>query len=343
MSDRPAGSRRSQVIVTAVVAALLGVAFVGGAWWNHEQAQVAIDAARGDASPEAADTAETGDAEIAPDRTQADTIAPAVPVSVPATADWPPLPPLDAPVAEVFDDLVDRARRGDAKAACRLGAELQRCLMASANSNAAASIELDVSRRNTTPEGAADAIARLQSAAETRGRGCDGVAMEQMRTAFQWQKQAALANPDLRVAFALSPALDPRDFVNELDAWQEYRTLAMPWLEAAAAQGDVAAVIALARVHGDMRRTSPPMPRFRMQDDEAFVVYADLMQRYGSNVAIVQREADAARERLSPDARQRASDRADALYRADAVLDEAAAGEAMRMSLRGVPEPERCE
>lgn len=185
-------------------------------------------------------------------------------------------------------------------------------------------------------------IARLQTRAEQGAQGCAGVGIDVLRSAFQWQRQAALADPGLRVAFALSPALDPHEFVNELDAWREYRALALPWLEAAAADGDVAAVIALARVHGDLRRTGPRVPPFRVEDDERFVVYADLMQRYGAHADIVARQADAARARLSPAARERAQARADALYRPDAVLDPAAADAAMRRSLQAVPDAERC-
>ena len=263
--------------------------------------------------------------------------------SAATSPEWPALPPVETPLAEVLDELVDRARRGDNKAACRLGAELQRCHIAWATRSMASDVEGDVSRRRDVPDAAVDAIARLQVSADRRGEGCSGVAFDQLKTAFQWQKQAALANPELRVAFALAPALDPRDFVNELDAWGEYRALALPWLEAAAAEGDVSAVIALARVHGDMRRTGPRVPPFRIEDDERFVVFADLMQRYGSRVDIVTSEAAAARERLSPEAQERARARSDALFRPDKVLDAGAANEAMRSSLQATLAPEKCD
>jgi hypothetical protein len=246
-------------------------------------------------------------------------------------------------LASVIDDLLDRAHQGDTKAACRLGAELQRCMMARATGAMAADIERDASRRSDVPDAAVNTIARLQTEAERHGAGCAGVSVGQLKSAFQWQKQAALADPKLRVAFALSPALDPRDFVNQLDEWQDYRALALPWLEAAAAEGDVAAVIALARVFGDLRRTSPRVPPFRVEDDEGFVVYADLMRRYGSRVDVVASEADAARQRLSADARRRASERVDSLYKPDAALDDVDAKEAMRVSLQSSIESSRCE
>lgn len=334
-----ATSRRRIVSVLLAIAVAAIAAFVAGAWWMRTSATApplpsVADAGDVAASPAPSDT--TGTA-ASPNPDSAVASAPA------AAAAWPALPPLDAPLADVLDDLTDRARRGDPKAACRLGAVLQRCLMARASGNTAADVERDVARRENTPEAAVNTIARLQSQAERAGKGCEGVPVDQLHAAFAWQKQAALANPDLRVAFALSPALDPRDFVNELDAWRDYRALALPWLEQAAAEGDLAAVIALARVHGDLRRTGPRVPPFRLQDDERFVVYADLMQRYGSHVDIIDSEARAARERLSPEARDRAQARADALYRADAARDPSAADEAMRASLRVFPDPARCE
>lgn len=152
----------------------------------------------------------------------------------------------------------------------------------------------------------------------------------------------APTNSRLRVAFALAPALDPREFLDKLDECHEYRERALPWLEAAAVDGDVVAVIALARVYGDMRRTSPRIPPFHVEDDERFAIYPDLMQRYGSSVAIVVGEAEAARQRLSQDLQRRARERADALYRSGAGLDSIDAKEAMRALLKTTLEPGRC-
>lgn len=46
------------------------------------------------------------------------------------TSRWPDLPPADTPLAQIVDQLDRRARAGDAKAACRLGAEMMRCMQA---------------------------------------------------------------------------------------------------------------------------------------------------------------------------------------------------------------------
>lgn len=334
-SSRPLRTRR----VLAGIALLTAVVSVAVVVWRVRASSDVTITPAGDAThaaPSAASAAETvarpgpstvseGDAPIA------------------SKPEWPALPPIDAPLADVLDELIDRARRGDSKAACRLGVELKRCHIAHATRSMAADVERDASRRRDVPDTAVNAIARLQDSAERGGEGCAGVALDQLKTAFQWQKQAAQADPRLRVAFALAPALDPRDFVNELESWGEYRALALPWLEAAAAEGDVSAVIALARVHGDMRRTGPRVPPFRVEDDERFVVYADLMQRYGSRVDIVISEAAAARGRLSLESQGRARTRADALYRPDKVLDAEAAGDAMRSSLQATLAPAECD
>lgn len=342
----PDTSQRSRIVIASLTALLLiGGAFFGGAWWRS--AQIETDPPRPLAAGDA--TTSTSDA---PD---ADTSAPGVAaIDTPAHTEaantptpWPPLPSPELPLADVLDELIDRARRGDNGAACRLGSELQRCLMARATSTAASNIEQDVARRDATPDGAVRTLVRMQRHVDRIGQGCEGVETQVLQQAFAWQKQAALADPALRVWFALSPALDPMTFVNDLDQWREYRTLALPWLQAAAADGDATAVIALARVYGDMRRTGPRQPPFRVHDDEQFVLYADLMQRHGLHVDVVAREAAAARARLSPEAQQRAQDRADALHRhaqtAPGDIDATSmADDAMRASLQPLLEPDRC-
>lgn len=331
MARETAGTPRSAMVLLGI-GLLAGSAFVGGAWWGAERATTIDESQASDSVPERA--IESGTTGIA----AGITAAPA------STIEWPPLPSLDTPLAEVFDELTDRARRGDARAACRLGATLQRCAQAREQRHVARDIETEIARRNETPNGVVAMIDRAEGMADKMGAGCDGLVSAQFAQAYQWQKHAAMLDPNLRVAFALSPALERRDFVNQLDLWNDYRSLAMPWLEAAAKEGDAVAVIALARIHGDMRRTSPPLPPFRIEDDERFVTYADLMQRYGIDVPVVIREAAEKRERLPPEARQRATTRADELFRADLPLpDEAAAKAAMSRSLRGLPDEEFCE
>lgn len=326
--------------VPAVLIVVVVVVVVVGAWWG-------LRADRSD--PAAADVplaaSSGGDASAPPEQVgrASGEVADAT-LGAGAREDWPPLPAPGVPVAEMFDELSERAARGDAGAACRLGVELQRCAVAGWSQVAAADIERDVARRASTPEAAVAAIARMQSVADRFSAGCEGLAPEQLDRAFEWQRQAALARPGLRPWFALNPALDRMNFLADIERWAEYRRLALPWLEEAAGQGDPSAVIALARVFGDHRRNSPPFPPFRIRDDERFVVYAELMERYGVGVDVVRRAAEEARERLPPALELRAQEQVDRLHRRDVPpVDAATASRALGNSLQGTADPAACE
>lgn len=309
--------KTGRVLLPIAIMMLLAVcAFLGGVGWQQRSSTESDPRAAGGsggaplrnapAPPRSASVSNT-----TPTATSSGPISPPL--------DWPPLPPLDQPVAEVFDDLVERARRGDDRAACRLGAQLQECMRATTLRRIASDIERDTARGDATPQRAIQSIDRLQQGAARVGTRCEGLNAAQMEQAFDWQLRAARSDPALRLWFVLNPALDRVNFVTELERWSLYRQHALPWLEGLAAEGDLVAVIALARVFGDHRRTSPPLPPFRIQDDARFIVYAELMTRYGAEFDAVRRSADAARARLDPQQLRDAQRQVDALHRADAV------------------------
>lgn len=334
---------RTRAIIFVGSVLLLVAAFVGGAAWRDRSTEVIVDRAE-QAITAIGVEAEPSALNVDDLRLDVDGFS-ATPVTsgAPARGTWPPLPPLDAAVADVFDDLESRARTGDADAACRLAAELQRCSAARFTQNMANDAERDLARRNLAPEGAIDYIARAQAFSESAGAGCDGLSDQQLASAFDWQRQAAMMNPSLRLGFVLRPSLDRRDFLADLDRWAEYRRLALPWLEAAAREGDPAAVIALARIYGDHRAHVLLAPQFRIRDDERFVQYAELMDRYGVGLDVVRNAAGQARARLAPEALARAEQRADAMFNRDApVLDAAAVDAAHGNSLRSSLQPESC-
>jgi hypothetical protein len=268
----------------------------------------------------------------------------AVPPTVTAVAVAPaPLPPPGTRVTEVFDDLLERARRGDARAACRLASDLQRCRGNSRPGEAlrrgpnawearVAEVQDEQQRERMIAN-----LAEFEARRDESVRMCEGVTMAQIDAAFPLQMQAAQARPELRVQAALAPALDRLFPGSELERWQQYGQVAQPWLEQAAAQGDLAAIIALARVHGDDRRPGPPTPPYRDIDDARFVTYADLLERYGMPLPpAAAAAADAARARLAPDVLHRAQARADALYRPAAMPTEEQRRAALQLS-RGSP------
>jgi hypothetical protein len=264
--------------------------------------------------------------------------------SAATTFAWPPLPAMNLPAAQVFDELAERARRGDAAAACRLASDLQRCGKILGQRELAADLQDQAARYEQAPTTMIDAIGTIERQQEGVGDRCDGLQPAQLAQAFDFQRQAALARPELRVWFALNPALERRDFVNELERWAEYRRLAMPWLEAAARRGDAAALFALARVHGDLRRNSPPYPPFRLDDPVRALAYNELLLRLGVDLRGIHIGADTARARLDADGRVRAADLVDELsLHAGPALDKQAIQAAMSRSFEPVVLATECE
>lgn len=334
----------------------VGLALLAGGWWlgqRHAAPAVDLDSV-GAAAPEPAMA--PVDANLASARTGAERIAVAqesgtaasgASTGAPLPSD--PLPPEDTPMAEMFDRLLDRARRGDASAACRLASELQRCREHALRQGfggrgremeSVVAGESDERRRETMIQ----AMARMELERERSSAVCDGVTEAQIDLAFPLQMQAAQARPELRAWLAVNPALDARFFLDDVEQWQQYRQVAMPWMEAAAAEGDLSAVIALARVHGDGRSFGPPIPPFREIDDARFVLYATLMERYGLSIPPVVRAAEEARGRLEPAALAEAERQANELFRPEAVLPDESQREAgMRRTLQRAPQSIDCD
>lgn len=324
--------------MAAVVAALVGAAFVGGMGLGEQRGRQRESTPAAEVAPGGSgSTADASDASA----TARDE---ATPTPAAATATWPPLPAPDAAVAQVFDELADRAKRGDTAAACRLASDLQRCAKTLSQRELASNLQDQAARYEQTPAGMVDYIANLERRQESIGDRCDGLQSAQLAQAFDFQRQAALAQPELRVWFALNPALERRDFVTELERWAEYRRLAMPWLEAAAREGDPAALIALARVHGDLRRNSPPWPPFRIDDPVRAFAYNDALLRLGAQYRGLRIGAANARARLDAEAQARATELADALVETGAAhADSAAIAVAMDRTFEPLPASGECE
>ncbi len=327
--------------VMLVVASLLlaAVAFLGGMRWGGRDVSTA---AVGDGAVASEAATRTADAGLA---ASTESLAPSQqPSSSPPSAtQWPPLPPNDQPIAEIYETLADRARRGDTSAACRLGSELQRCAGALARKELSENLQDQAARADRVPNGMIESIANLERQHEVFAGKCDGLQPEQLASAFDWQRQAALARPELRVWFALNPALDRRDFVTDLERWADYRRVALPWLQQAAHNGDPEALIALTRIYGDHRRNSPPYPPFRIRDDVQAVVYADLAGRYGIEFRGIQIGESQARARMTEEQIARAREVADGLYRTDLpAADEKVLAGAMSKTFDPVPAAEEC-
>jgi hypothetical protein len=129
--------------------------------------------------------------------------------SRPATAQ--PLPPPDAPIAGVFDELASRARSGDAAAARRLADDVLRCSQVD-DALAALNITLDIDAANTSVATAEHTErllqmtdATLQQYRESKER-CAGVDALP-GSASEWLEQAARnGDPLAMLCYALFPS-----------------------------------------------------------------------------------------------------------------------------------------
>jgi hypothetical protein len=110
-----------------------------------------------------------------------------------------PLPPRDAPLAGVLADLEQRARGGDARAACRLAADLSRCALLPRRREFRAMVDPlrdngeRGGRRADAVDWQIDATARLDVALEGDERLCEGITREQSRRSIEWLHRAAQA------------------------------------------------------------------------------------------------------------------------------------------------------
>ena len=344
--------RPARLIPILLVTAL---ALVGLGWWLGRQEPVS-DAARGPAAAGLASRSDSAPVANTPG------VAATLPAAEPRTAASAgtasltpspvpePLPPPDVAVTDYYDELMARAQRGDPRAACRLATELQRCRRAAEREGLMpddATRMIAGARNDRMREGMIDMVARTEEERDRAQHVCADLSVAQLDQAFALQLQAAQAQPELRVWAALNPALDQRFFVDDLDQWQQYRNVALPWLEAAAAQGDLSAVVALARVYGDTRPQRPRNPPLRQIDDSRSLLYFTLMERYGIELPPVQEAARQSRARLDPAQLAEVDRQVTELFRPEAVLPPEERREGLRAvmqrSIDVMPPVTECE
>ena len=112
---------------------------------------------------------------VAPGFNKPQTALPAdanIPTAAAATMNSIALPPVNMPLAAIYDALVQRALAGDARAACRLGVELQQCKMLSSLRGQLRMQEL-IQKPQSFPPGTTvqkEAELRLQREQQSEGR-----------------------------------------------------------------------------------------------------------------------------------------------------------------------------
>jgi hypothetical protein len=258
-----------------------------------------------------------------------------------------PLPPADTPVVDLLAALRERARRGDASAACRLASELQRCQNAALWAERSQFMEASAAREPSAErrENMVGWLARVEAESARSEKVCAGLADADYADAFAMQQLAAQARPELRVWAASNPALDRSAFLNDLERWAEYRRSAQGWLEAAAAEGDATALLLMARIHSRDGRAAMGGPPLRDPDDERYLVYARLLEQRGISFPPLQQGIESARARLSPE--QLAAVDAEVARLGQTMVKEPLSPEELRgvmvRSMNGSPAKPDCE
>ncbi len=167
-----------------------------------------------------------------------------------ATAVLPaPLPPIGAPLADVLAELEQRARAGEAPAACRLAAELSRCGSLERRRQIRGMVDPVANpqgRRDGgrpdgdgVPDWQIEAAARLDVGIETDEQVCAGISREQSRNSLPWLYEAArLGSLPAMTSFARASWWNDGSAVHHPQILERYRAEAATMAEAAIAAGD---------------------------------------------------------------------------------------------------------
>ncbi|WP_101926897.1 MULTISPECIES: hypothetical protein [Luteimonas] len=176
-----------------------------------------------------------------------------------------PLPDLDTPLAQIHDDLVRRAANGEARAACRLAVEHQRCETGRTRLRSMVARDAQDPAWQTRRLGTADSdearahveamrVQQLQARSEQAQfvAQCDEIAPLSPDARARYWRQAALAGhvPSMR-HYAIGNAFRWHDLMDALPALQTYRREAEAIARRAAMQGDAASIYALAMAYAD--------------------------------------------------------------------------------------------
>jgi hypothetical protein len=261
--------RKDLLIPVAMLALGAGIGF-----WTRDRQQPQADTppAAGDAAGALTTPAAT---DAAPGRTTpAESRAPArAPGSYPALSEMnaqtapgfaaAPLPPLDARIADIYDELKQRAQRGDGKAACRLAIELQQCadrdFMLQGADRAAQMLQQDSGRRDD--DNASEWEQRRRQFAQQQvdyalalDERCAGISEVQLgEHPDLWRRAALSGHVPSMVHYARGDGFRMRATLNNLDRLAQYKNEAERIMRAAAAAGSVEAAQQLSLAYADAR------------------------------------------------------------------------------------------
>lgn len=200
--------------------------------------------------------------------------------AIPVPRQSPPLPPLDAPLSLIVDDLRERAAKGEAAASCRLAAEYAYCGQLSYRR---AEMDRWLSEREralvliSSPDakrGAAKSIEREMALRQTRvdelSNHCSGAtiptASEVART---WRSSALAGNPAAMKQYASGNVFRMNSMLDALPELAIYKQEAERVATVAAKRGDFDMLLLLAAGYSPSQTASRPLLAQALEPDLA--------------------------------------------------------------------------
>lgn len=169
-----------------------------------------------------------------------------------------PLPPLDTPVAAMFDDLLRRAALGDARASCRLAVELINCNQLESFAQVGYSQNSESAEKSLAESGqlmAANSVATQRMRQLESMKRCEGISEDQRKLSGNYLFQAATAGiPEAMIRYAEGQSIaDGHSMYGLLQdkGFDQWRNNAVGLLEKALEVGEPAAVFVLYAASSD--------------------------------------------------------------------------------------------
>ena len=192
------------------------------------------------------------------------------------------LPPTTSPLVEHIDELETRAKRGDAKAACRLALDLELCAQRQMLEDSEEFFIRAAAKFGNSSTDARTAEV-IQSTAERLARAnavCEGLPEE--RVSQRWRdllRAAELGVPDAVAGFAGETPLSQEQFLDQLDGWNAFKNDVPAMLQRAALAGHPSSMYLLQRIYAGLPAMTGGYQPFP-PDSRKAAIYAMVLLRF---------------------------------------------------------------